>query len=164
VTRHRGGQPGNQNARKHGFYASSFGGQDKALLEEAANTGGMDNEIALVRARLKAALVDSPGDLRLINDAVSTLANLFLLNLKQANLFLLNLKQALSVMVCAVSPKPRTLRIFASRPCSNLGLSWVSLKNGLLMHLWANICPWKVSLKHLYKLPPTQTNPLKGSF
>jgi hypothetical protein len=71
-----GVQPGNQNARKHGFYASAFTGSDKVLYDQAARTAGLDDEIALVRARLKAALVDSPCRFRLINNAVFTLSNL----------------------------------------------------------------------------------------
>jgi hypothetical protein len=82
MSRKRGAQLGNQNARKHGFYASSFTGTDKTLLAQAARMTGLDNEIALVRARLKAVLADSPDDLPLINETVSTLACLMRTNQK----------------------------------------------------------------------------------
>ena len=52
----RGGQPGNQNARKHGFYSAVFTGQDKINLNQAAEIDGLDEEIALIRARLKSVL------------------------------------------------------------------------------------------------------------
>jgi hypothetical protein len=34
--RRRGGQPGNQNARKHGYYSSAFNGQDKTNIKQAS--------------------------------------------------------------------------------------------------------------------------------
>ena len=34
MPRKRGGQPGNQNARKHGFYSSAFLAREQKLLDE----------------------------------------------------------------------------------------------------------------------------------
>ena len=76
VPRPRGGQPGNQNARKHGYYSTVFTGQDKASLNEAADIDGLDEEIALIRARLKSVVKNDPDNLRLISEAASTLARL----------------------------------------------------------------------------------------
>ncbi|MFH0847652.1 MAG: hypothetical protein V1894_06350 [Chloroflexota bacterium] len=76
MNRHRGGQPGNQNARKHGYYSSSFTGVDKAYLTQAGHIIGLDDEIALLRARLKSVVKHSPDNIRLISEAASTLARL----------------------------------------------------------------------------------------
>jgi hypothetical protein len=76
VKKQRGGQPGNQNARKHGFYSSSFIGVDKTVLNQASRITGLDDEIALLRARLKVILKDDPNNLRLISEVASTLARL----------------------------------------------------------------------------------------
>ena len=72
----RGGQPGNQNARKHGFYSAVFTGQDKVNLNQAAEINGLDEEIALLRARLKSVVKNDPDNIRLISEAASTLARL----------------------------------------------------------------------------------------
>jgi hypothetical protein len=76
IKRHRGGQPGNQNARKHGYYSSALTGSDKANLTQASQITGLDNEIALLRARLKAVVQRNPDNIRLISEAASTLARL----------------------------------------------------------------------------------------
>ena len=67
---------GNQNARKHGFYSAVFTGQDKANLNQAAEIDGLDEEIALIRARLKSVVKNDPDNIRLISEAASTLARL----------------------------------------------------------------------------------------
>ena len=72
----RGGQPGNQNARKHGFYSAVFTGQDKVNLNQAAEINGLDEEIALLRARLRSVVKNDPDNIRLISEAASTLARL----------------------------------------------------------------------------------------
>jgi hypothetical protein len=74
--KHSGGQPGNQNARKHGFYSGSFIGVDKTVLSQASRITGLDDEIALLRARLKVTLRNDPNNLRLISEVASTLARL----------------------------------------------------------------------------------------
>ena len=76
IKRHRGGQPGNQNARKHGYYSSALTSSDKANLTQASQITGLDNEIALLRARLKAVVQRNPDNIRLISEAASTLARL----------------------------------------------------------------------------------------
>ncbi len=76
IPRPRGGQPGNQNARKHGYYSGVFTGQDKAFLRKAAEIDGLDEEIALLRARLRSVVKNDPDNIRLISEAASTLARL----------------------------------------------------------------------------------------
>ena len=55
--RRRGGQPGNQNARRHGLYSQSLDPTGQANLRRArrANPENLDEEIALLRARLMTA-------------------------------------------------------------------------------------------------------------
>ncbi len=76
IPRPRGGQPGNQNARKHGFYSAVFTRQDKTNLNQAAEIEGLDEEIALIRARLRSVVKNDPDNIRLISEAASTLARL----------------------------------------------------------------------------------------
>jgi len=72
--RNRGGQPGNQNARKNGFYSKVLSAKQKHTLEYASEVKGLDQEIALVRLRLQSLLeCDSP-DIRLIDRLARTLA------------------------------------------------------------------------------------------
>ena len=56
--RHRGGQPGNQNARKHGFYSKAILPEQQALLEEAAELKTLNSELALMRVKLASIVAD----------------------------------------------------------------------------------------------------------
>ena len=80
--RQRGGQIGNQNARKHGYYSSVLTGGDRADLIDASHIIGLDDEIALIRGRLKAVVKSSPDNIRLISHLASTLARLMRTNQK----------------------------------------------------------------------------------
>ena len=53
-----GGQPGNQNARKHGFYSKHLPAEQKLDFEEALNIENPKQEIALLRVRINAILAD----------------------------------------------------------------------------------------------------------
>jgi len=48
TARKRGGQPGNLNALKHGFYSKQFRTAEKTDLEEVAKPG-LENEIDMLR-------------------------------------------------------------------------------------------------------------------
>ncbi len=52
LPRRRGGQPGNRNARKHGFYASALSPEQQESLEDAAALKDLQSEIALMRVKL----------------------------------------------------------------------------------------------------------------
>ncbi len=82
IKRPRGGQPGNQNARKHGYYCSSFSGVAKNNIIQALQVTGLDNEIALARANLKAVALQSPTSVRLFSEAASTLIRLLCISEK----------------------------------------------------------------------------------
>ena len=53
-----GGQPGNQNARKHGFYSKRLPPEQQQELEKALNIKNPYQEIALLRVKLNAILAD----------------------------------------------------------------------------------------------------------
>ena len=58
--RKRGGQPGNQNARKHGFYSKHFTAEQWKQFQDANDLSGLSPEIALIRVKLN-TLLDDPG-------------------------------------------------------------------------------------------------------
>lgn len=72
----RGGQPGNQNARKHGFYSRAVDAAEALQLEDAAAVEGLDEEIAILRVRLRRLLGECPDRLDLQLDAANTLTRM----------------------------------------------------------------------------------------
>jgi hypothetical protein len=62
VKRKKGGQKGNRNALKHGFYAKVLNEAEKFEFLNASDMQGIDDEIALLRLEIKKAL--SGGDER----------------------------------------------------------------------------------------------------
>lgn len=70
-----GAQPGNQNARKHGFYSKANDGLPKQL-KKARQLEGIDLEIALARVKIREILLKSPASNSTFLKAVSTLARL----------------------------------------------------------------------------------------
>jgi hypothetical protein len=72
----RGAPRGNQNARKHGFYSLVLDEAQKLDLEIAEGVEGLDDEIALLRVKIKALIEKDPENLLLIMQASGTLARL----------------------------------------------------------------------------------------
>ncbi len=72
----RGAPKGNQNARKHGFYAKVLDEAEQLDFELATNLEGIDDEIALLRVKIKSILENDPENIRLIMQATNTLARL----------------------------------------------------------------------------------------
>jgi uncharacterized protein YjcR len=73
----RGGAPkGNQNARKHGFYSKVLSAEVKQDAEQAVEVEGLEEEIAIMRAKIKAVLAYDPDNVALIARAMGTLASL----------------------------------------------------------------------------------------
>ena len=52
IRRKRGGQKGNGNARKHGFYSGTFSPAETSQLWNITNLEGVDPEIAFIRTPL----------------------------------------------------------------------------------------------------------------
>jgi len=76
VNRKRGAPRGNQNARKHGFYSKVLDEVERLDLELAQGVEGVDDEIALLRVKIKSILESDPENIRLIMEATNTLARL----------------------------------------------------------------------------------------
>lgn len=74
--RKRGGQPGNQNARRHGFYSDVLDKRDRQALVLVAGKDGLDDEIDLLRVRLRAIMQNSPNNVRLAVDVSNTITKM----------------------------------------------------------------------------------------
>jgi len=69
IKRKRGGQKGNRNARKHGFYSGTLSPAETSQLWNITNLEGVDPEIAFIRVKLQSSLQHDPGNLRVIREA-----------------------------------------------------------------------------------------------
>ena len=76
VVRKRGAPKGNQNARKHGFYSKVLDEAERLDLELASGIEGIDDEIALLRVKIKSILEKDPENIRLLAAATNALARL----------------------------------------------------------------------------------------
>jgi len=77
ATGKKGGAPrGNQNARKHGFYSRVLDEAERLDFERATNVEGLDDEIALLRVKIKSLLAHDPENIKLIMQATNTLVRL----------------------------------------------------------------------------------------
>jgi len=72
----RGAPKGNQYARTHGFYAKVLDRAQKRDMVVANDADGIDDEIALLRTKLKAVLEKDPENIKLLMAATATLAGL----------------------------------------------------------------------------------------
>ena len=72
----RGAPQGNQNARKHGFYSKVLDEAEQLDFERATAVEGIDDEIALLRVKIKSLLERDPENIRLIMQATNTLVRL----------------------------------------------------------------------------------------
>ena len=72
----RGAPKGNQNARKHGFYSKVLDEVEKLDFELATGVEGIDDEIALLRVKIKSLIAHDPDNIALIMQATSALARL----------------------------------------------------------------------------------------
>ena len=76
IVRKRGAPKGNQNARKHGFYSKVLDEAEQLDLELATGVEGIDDEIALLRVKIKSILAHDPDNVKLIMQATNALARL----------------------------------------------------------------------------------------
>jgi hypothetical protein len=80
MPRRRGGQPGNQNARTHGFY-SDYARCLRAAKEEKARRmaalSASERELAIARGRLASVLEKTPDNTRVILMAVGAVARAY---------------------------------------------------------------------------------------
>ena len=76
MERKRGAPRGNQNARKHGFYSKVLDEAERLDFELATGVEGIDDEIALLRVKIKSLLEHDPENIKLIMQVANTLARL----------------------------------------------------------------------------------------
>ncbi len=74
--RKAGASKGNQSARKHNFYARVLDEAERLDFELASGVNGIDDEIALLRVKIKSILGDEPKNIRLIVEATNALERL----------------------------------------------------------------------------------------
>lgn len=72
----RGAPKGNQNARKHGFYSKALNEVEQLDFEKATKVDGIDEEIALLRVKIKSVLEHDPENIKLLIQATNTLIRL----------------------------------------------------------------------------------------
>ncbi len=72
----RGAPQGNQNARKHGFYSHVLDPAEQLDFHRATYVEGIDEEIALLRVKIKSLISHDPDNIKLIMQATNTLARL----------------------------------------------------------------------------------------
>jgi hypothetical protein len=77
LKRKSGGQPGNQNARKHGFYSQNLTEEEKLELESASDMDGLDQEMAILRVKFRALLTSSGMNFPLMIKIAEALARLY---------------------------------------------------------------------------------------
>ncbi len=76
VVRKRNSPKGKQGVRKHGFYAKVLDEAEQFDFELASGVEGVDDEIALLRVKIKSILSSDPENIKLIMQVTNTLAKL----------------------------------------------------------------------------------------
>jgi len=74
--RKRNAPKGNQNARKHGFYSKVLDEAEQLDFELASGIEGFDDEIALLRVKIKSLLENDPENIKLLMQATNSLVRL----------------------------------------------------------------------------------------
>jgi len=69
IKRKRGGQQGNQNARKHGFYSSKLNPDEICRFWNIVNQESVDPEMAVLRIKLLALISLAPHNHRTLKEA-----------------------------------------------------------------------------------------------
>ncbi len=96
IRRKSGGQPRNQNARKHGLYSKVLAPDEKRQLKYAVGADGLDQEIAILRLKFRSLLAQDGQNLRLINQTARTLARLYSIKFRHSRNDSDKLKEALA--------------------------------------------------------------------
>jgi hypothetical protein len=74
--RKRGAPKSNLDTLKHGFYLKALDEAEMLDMEAAADISGIDDEIALLRVKIKSVLEKDPENIKLIMQATNMLARL----------------------------------------------------------------------------------------
>jgi hypothetical protein len=73
----RGGQPGNQNARKHGFYSSKMSPDEVCRFWNIVNLEDVEPEVVAFRLKLHSVLKSDPGNRRTLMEAVKMITRYY---------------------------------------------------------------------------------------
>ena len=76
VKRKSGAPKDNQNARTHGFYSKVLDEAEQLDFELISGFDGFDDEIALLRVKIKSLLENDPENIKLLMQATESLARL----------------------------------------------------------------------------------------
>ena len=76
MKRKRGGQPGNQNGRKHGFFSSHLEPEEIQEFWDIIKKERVAPEVALIRVKLVSSLRRDPGNRLVLNEAAKLTAKL----------------------------------------------------------------------------------------
>jgi len=71
--RRRGGQPGNHNARKHGFYSNHRTPEEIKKLVDAIKNDDKDPAYSALRLKVENALLNAPANYRVLREGSSLL-------------------------------------------------------------------------------------------
>lgn len=74
--RKKGAPKGKKNTPRQRFYAEVLDAAERVDLEMASDVNGIDDEIAVLRVKIKSLLEKDPENLKLIMQATNTLASL----------------------------------------------------------------------------------------
>jgi hypothetical protein len=76
VKKKRGAPLGNQNARTHGFYSRALSASERKTYEETILIEGVDEEIAVLRIKLKSLVSEKNANIALITRTANTLTRM----------------------------------------------------------------------------------------
>lgn len=74
--RRRGGQPGNQNGRTHGYYSKVLSCGQQKLLPTLSGIRGLQQEVEIARTKVISILALDPGNAKVLLRALGTLRHL----------------------------------------------------------------------------------------
>ena len=115
IKRKRGGQKGNRNARKHGFYSGTLSPAETSQLWNITNLEGVDPEVAFVRVKLQSSLQYDPGNRRVIREASRLLVKWYSANYwldpTDRNYLTTVVENLLEIASLRQSPSPRLAKI-----------------------------------------------------
>jgi len=75
IKKKRGGQPGNSNARTHGFYSDKFSLEQKRQMEYLTGVEGIDTALAVIRIKFSSVINTNPDNPKVLSLTAKMLAN-----------------------------------------------------------------------------------------
>ncbi len=96
ILKKKGAPQGNQYARTHGFYSKVLDEQEQLDYEQATEVEGIDDEIALLRVKIKSLVAHDPENVDLIIRATNTLVRLVMTKYNVSKTDKLGLKEAIN--------------------------------------------------------------------